>query len=295
MLKTTAASNAVQPAVSPAPMLRRVGQIALAVVVGGLVIIELYPILWLLSSSFKAPDEFNLFPIYALPRSLHVENYLVAWTTGHMSLYFKNSVLATFPALAALIALSVPAAFGIEVLRWRFSNTVLLIFLAAIMVPLQIVLLPLFTIYTQVNLLDTRWGLILTYTVFGLPLTIFLMVGYFKALPHEMFEAAVVDGANIYQVFFYVALPAVMNAVITVSLVQFFFIWNDLVLSFTFISNTDLRTLQTGLLNFQGQYGQRDWGPTFASISMAILPTLIIYLLLNQFIIKGLTAGSIKG
>jgi len=294
-MKTIAWPSADPPPSALGMALRRAGQIVLKVLVVLLVFIELYPILWLLLSSVKAPDEFNLFPIYALPRGLYAENYVVAWTSGHMATYFKNSVLATFPSLLALIAISVPAAFGIEVLKWKLSNAVLLVFMAAIMVPLQIVLLPLFTMYSAVNLLDTRWGLILTYTTFGLPLTIFLMVGYFKAMPREMLEAAVVDGANVYQLFFYVALPTVMNSIVTITLVQFFFIWNDLVLSFTFVSDTDLRTLQTGLLNFQGQYGQRDWGPTFASIAMSILPTLLIYLLLNQFIIKGLTAGSVKG
>ncbi len=293
-MKTTVVPNTPLPN-ARGSALRRVGQIAIAVLVGLLVLIELYPTVWLLMSSMKAPDEFNLFPIYALPRSLYFQNYVEAWTAGHMSTYFTNSVLATVPSLLLLLLVGVPAGFGIEILKWKFSNTMLLVFMAAIMVPLQMAILPLFTIYTQLQLLDTRLGLIITYTAFGLPLTIFLMAGYFKSVPREMLEAAVVDGANIYQVFFYIALPVVMNSIVTIALVQFFFIWNDLFLSFTFISDTDLRTIQTGLLNFQGQYGQRDWGPTFASIAMSILPTLLIYLLLNQFIIKGLTAGSVKG
>jgi raffinose/stachyose/melibiose transport system permease protein len=104
-----------------------------------------------------------------------------------------------------------------------------------------------------------------------------------------------VDGASIYQVFFRVALPMVLNAIVTVALVQFFFIWNDLLLSLTFISDIELRTVQTGLLNFVGRFGQREWGPTFASISMTVIPTLLIYLLLNNTVMKGLTAGAVKG
>lgn len=293
-MKTTVTQNTMMPN-ARGSALRRVGQSAMAVLVGLLVLIELYPTVWLLMSSMKAPDEFNLFPIYALPRGLYFQNYVEAWTSGHMSTYFTNSVLTTVPSLLLLLLVGVPAGFGIEILKWKFSNAMLLVFMVAIMVPLQMAILPLFTIYTHLQLLDTRLGLIITYTAFGLPLTIFLMAGYFKSVPREILEAAVVDGANIYQVFFYIALPVVMNSIVTIALVQFFFMWNDLFLSFTFISDTDLRTLQTGLLNFQGQYGQRDWGPTFASIAISILPTLLIYLLLNQFIIKGLTAGSVKG
>ncbi len=234
-------------------------------------------------------------PIYALPEGFHWQNYVNAWTVGKMSIYFRNSVLATFPSLLLIIVLGTMAAFGIEIMKWGLGNMVMLTFLAGIMIPVQMVLLPLFTIYHKIHLLNNLWGLILTYTVFGFPLTIFLMTGYFKALPREVLEAAVMDGASIYQVFFRVALPMVMNAVVTVALVQFFFIWNDLLLSLTFISDTELRTVQTGLLNFVGRFGQREWGPTFASISMTVIPTLLIYLLLNNSVMKGLTAGAVKG
>ena len=212
-----------------------------------------------------------------------------------MGIYFRNSILVTFPSLLLIIILGTMAAFGIEVMTWKLSNGVMLIFLAGIMIPVQMVLLPLFTIYNDIHLLNNRLGLILTYTVFGLPLTIFLMTGYFKALPREVLEAAVVDGADIYQVFIRVAWPMVANAVVTVALVQFFFIWNDLLLSMTFVSDTELRTVQTGLLNFVGRFGQIDWGPTFASISMTVIPTLLIYLVLNNSVMKGLTAGAVRG
>jgi raffinose/stachyose/melibiose transport system permease protein len=275
--------------------LKNAAKVPIILLIGLLVLVELFPLVWLLLSSIKAPDEFSLRPIYALPDGFYWKNYVDAWTVGKMSIYFKNSTLATFPSLFLILALGTSAAFGIEIMKWRLSNSVMLVFLAGIMIPVQMVLLPLFTIYHKIHLLDNRWGLILTYTVFGLPLTVFLMTGYFKALPREVLEAAVVDGASIYQIFFGIALPMVMNSIVTVALVQFFFIWNDLLLSLTFISNTDLRTVQTGLLSFVGQYGQREWGPTFASISMAVIPTLLIYLLLNNSVMKGLTAGAVKG
>jgi raffinose/stachyose/melibiose transport system permease protein len=172
---------------------------------------------------------------------------------------------------------------------------VLLAFLAGIMIPAQLVLLPLFTIYFQAGLINTRWALIITYTAFTLPLSVFLMAGFFKGVPRGVIEAAVLDGASMYQVFFRVAVPMVANGLVTIALVNFFFLWNDLLFSLTFISSDSLRTIQTGLLNFTGQYGQVDWGPTFAAASLAVFPTLIVYLILNQQVIKGLTAGSVKG
>jgi len=262
--------------------------------IGLLLVVVLYPLLWMLLSSFKTNAEFSLEPFWSLPSALHWQNYVDAWTSG-MSTYFLNSVLAVFPSLALILLISVAAGFALEVMLWRGRNTILLIFLAGIMVPLQMVLLPLFTIYFQAGLIDTRWALILTYTAFGLPLSVFLMAGFFKAVPRAVIEAAVLDGANIYQIFYRVALPMVANGLVTIALVQFFFLWNDLLFSLTFISSDSNRTIQTGLLNFTGEHGSVDWGPTFAAISLAVIPTLLLYVVLNQKVIKGLTAGSVKG
>jgi raffinose/stachyose/melibiose transport system permease protein len=264
------------------------------VLIGLLLVVVLYPLLWMLLSSFKTNAEFSLQPFWALPSALHWQNYADAWTSG-MSTYFLNSVLVVFPSLALILLISVAASFALEVMLWRGRNGILLIFLAGIMVPLQMVLLPLFTIYFQTGLIDTRWALILTYTAFGLPLSVFLMAGFYKAVPRAVIEAAVLDGANIYQIFYRVALPMVANGLVTIALVQFFFLWNDLLFSLTFISSDSNRTIQTGLLNFTGEHGSVDWGPTFAAISIAVIPTLLLYVVLNQKVIKGLTAGSVKG
>lgn len=273
-------------------IVKRLG-VGVAIVV--LVILELCPLLWLLLSSFKADNEFTLEPLWALPAGFHWQNYVDAWTTGNIGTYFLNSVLTVFPSLALILLFGLAAGFALEVMVWRGRNTILLLFLAGILVPLQMTLLPLFTIYFQAQLIDTRWALIITYTGFGLPLTVFLMATYFKAIPRELIEAAVIDGASIYQIFWRVAAPMVTNGLVTVALVQFFFLWNDLLFSLTFISSDSLRTIQTGLLSFTGEFGQIQWGPTFAAICMAVFPTLLLYLLLNQRVIKGLTSGALKG
>ncbi|WP_198510247.1 carbohydrate ABC transporter permease [Bacillus solitudinis] len=263
--------------------------------IGFIVFISVAPIIWLLMNSIKAPDEFTLRPVFALPESFHFDNYVRAWYQGNMNVYFKNSIIATFTALFLIIVLGIPAAFAIEKMKWKLKHVVLMSFLAGIMVPIQMVLLPLFLTYHKLNLLNTLPGLIIIYIVIGLPLTIFLFANFFKSVPNELFESAVIDGANIYQVLFRVALPLITNAIVTVALVQFFFIWNDLILAQTFISDNNLRTIQVGLLRFVGTYGQREWGPTFASISMAVIPTLLIYIFLNKSVIKGLTSGAVKG
>jgi len=264
------------------------------VLIGLLLVVVIYPLLWMLLSSFKTSDEFSTGVFWSLPTGLAWQNYVQAWTAG-MSTYFLNSVLTVFPSLFLILLISLSASFALEVMKFRGSNIVLLAFLAGIMIPLQMVLLPLFTIYFQTGLINTRLALIITYTAFGLPLSVFLMAGFFKSVSRTVIEAAIIDGANIYQVFFQVALPMVANGIVTIALVQFFFLWNDLLFSLTFISSDNLRTIQVGLLNFSGQYGQVQWGPTFAAVCLAVFPTLILYLILNQQVIKGLTAGSVKG
>ena len=271
--------------------LRALGWIGIAL----LLVVELYPLLWLFLQSFKTSEEITSNPIWSLPHSVYLHNWSEAWTNGHIQTYFKNSLLATLPALVLIIALGLGAAFGIEVMRWRGRNAVLFLFITGILIPMQMVLLPMFTIYFHLHLIDSLWSLIIAYTAFGLPLAVFLLASYFRAVPREILEAAALDGANIYQTFIRVAAPMVSNAIVTVAVVQFFFIWNDLLLSLTFISSQNKKTIQPGLLDFTGQFGQIDWGATFAAISMTILPTLILYLFLNQRVIRGLTAGGVKG
>ncbi|MGN8027562.1 carbohydrate ABC transporter permease [Microbacterium sp. 22242] len=264
-------------------------------VIAVLLVVEVYPMVWMLLGSFKTQDEFLNAPFWALPRSFSLDNYVSVFTTGGFGQYVLNSVLAVFPSLALILLLGVAAGFALEVMVWKGRGTVLLLFLAGIMVPTQMILLPLFTIYFRLGLTGTLWPLILTYVATGMPLTVFMMATFFRAVPREIFEASTLDGASILRSFWSIGLPLVRNALFTVGLVQFFFLWNDLLIALTFTNSSSLRTIQVGLLNFTGQYGAVQYGPTFAAIAVNVIGTLLIYLFLNQQVMKGLTAGSVKG
>jgi len=261
-----------------------------------LVAVTVLPLIWLALGSLKTQAEFVGNPTLALPENfLNFDNYARAWNEGQIGSFIANSALATFPSLALIIVLGVAAGFALEVLVWKGRGGVLLLFLAGIMVPGQMILLPLFSAYFTLGLTGTIWPLILTYTATGLPLTVFMMATYFRAIPKEVFEAAAIDGANIYRIFLSIAFPMVRNAVFTVALVQFFFIWNDLLISLTFTSGGQWQTIQVGLLAFTGQYGSVEFGPTFAAICINVVGILVLYIFLNQRVMKGLTAGSVKG
>jgi raffinose/stachyose/melibiose transport system permease protein len=280
----------------PGRVRRALAKVPMWIILGILLIVVVYPLFWMLTGSLKTQDEFLNNPTWALPEDwTNFSNYVEAWTVGHLDVYIRNSILAVFPSLFLTIVLGVAAGFALEVMVWRGRGPVLLAFLVGIMIPGQMILLPLFTMYFRTGLTGTLWPLIITYTAIGLPLTVFMMATYFRSVPREIFEAATLDGASIYRTFFSIGFPLVRNAVFTVALVQFFFIWNDLLIALTFTTSDDLRTIQVGLLNFTGQFGQIQYGPTFAAISINVIGTLAIYLFLNQRVMKGLTAGSVKG
>ncbi|MFE9780052.1 carbohydrate ABC transporter permease [Streptomyces sp. NPDC005775] len=277
------------------PRRRRPGRIWGRVVIALLLVVEIYPLLWMFLTSLKSNDDYLNSSTWSLPSTWEWGNYTEAWNTGNIGLYIQNSLLAVLPSLALVLLLGTAAGFALQIMVWKGRSLTLLIFLAGIMVPSQMILLPLFTVYFQAGLSGTLWPLILTYTGTGLPLTVFMMATYYKTVPREMFEAAALDGAGILRAFWTISVPMVRNAILTVGLVQFFFIWNDLLIALTFTNNQDLRTIQVGLLNFTGDFGATQYGPLFAAICINVFGTLLIYLFLNQKVMKGLTGGAVKG
>ena len=264
-------------------------------VIAALLIIEIYPFIWLFLGSVKSQNDYLTRSALSLPTHWIWSNYRTAWVTGQLGTYIRNSLLATLPSLTVVIVLGVAAGFALQVMRWRLRRGVMLMFLAGIMVPSQTILLPLFTVYYQTGLSGHLWPLPITYTATGLPLTVFMMATYFRAVPVELFEAAALDGAGILRTFWSIGFPLVRNAVLTVGLVQFFFIWNDLLIALTFTNSASLRTIQVGLLNFTGQFGSIQYGPLFAAICVNVFGILLIYLFLNQRVMKGLAGGALKG
>ncbi|KAB1440688.1 carbohydrate ABC transporter permease [Candidatus Galacturonibacter soehngenii] len=260
-----------------------------------LVVVEIYPIFWMLTASFKQSYEWSSKPAYALNEGFYFQNYVDAWTRGNMATYFKNSLLCTLIALVFIVIFSTTVGFAVTKMEWKFKNAVAKYFQLGIMVPVATSLIPLFQIYNKVGLLNTRASLIITYIAFGLSLSIFLVTGYIRSLPDEIMEAAVIDGCGIYKLMWYVVVPLMKNAIVTVLVLQFFFKWNDLLFSMTFISSSSLKTVQTGLLYFSDEFGAKNWGAIFASVSMSILPMLGLYMALNKTVMEGMTAGAVKG
>jgi raffinose/stachyose/melibiose transport system permease protein len=260
-----------------------------------ILLVEIYPLFWILTSSFKSQNDFTTEPLWSMPTHWNFHNYVTAWLTGDIGTTARNSLIVTLVSMVVILIIGSAAAFALEVMIWRGRTSVLLFIIGGLMVPTQLILLPLFTIYFKLGFNNTLWPLIITYVGQGLPLTVFLMATYFRAVPRELFEASALDGAGVFRCFFHVGLPLVRNGIFTLGMLLFFSIWNDLLVALTFNAKPSLATVQVGLLNFDGQYGEVQTGPLLAAISIIIFSMLIVYALINQRVMRGITAGSIKG
>jgi raffinose/stachyose/melibiose transport system permease protein len=179
-------------------------------------------------------------------------------------------------------------------MKWKGSKLVLGIFMVGLMIPAHSTLIPLFNTFTKIGLIDNGLSVILSYTAFNLPITIMILLGFYEALPREVEEAAVMDGANIHHIFFKVTLPMTSPVIATAAIINMIYNWNEFVFVNTFISSDSLKTMTVGIQNFIGQY-TTDWGAIGATLVICILPILIAFLLLSNRIVEGIAAGSVKG
>ena len=251
------------------------------------------PLLWVFNVSFKTNKEIFTAP-FALPQEITFDNYSFAWTAGHLGIATLNSFIVCVVALILGTIIGSMAAFGIARLRWKGSKIVMTYFLTGMMIPIHCVLIPLFTRFASLGLSNSLIGLIIPYLTFSLPITIFIMTGFFTGIPNELIENACVEGANIFQIFFKICLPLSKTGLFVTGLMTFIGNWNELLVAMVFISDDEKKTLPVSLSKFVGPYNT-NYSQMFAAIIIAIIPTVIVYCAFSNKIVDGLTAGAVKG
>jgi raffinose/stachyose/melibiose transport system permease protein len=256
-------------------------------------VLYLAPLLWTFNVAFKTNKEIFTAP-FALPQNPTMENFTFAWTAGKLGIATLNSFIVCVITLLLSMVIGSMAAFGIARLRWKFSHLALVYFLTGMMIPVHCVLIPLFTRFAKIGLSNSLTGLILPYLTFALPITIFIMVGFFEGMPNELIESACIDGASIYQIFFKVCLPLGKTGLFVTGLMTFVGNWNELLLAMVFISDDMKKTLPVSLSKFVGPYNT-NYSQMFAAIIIAIIPTIVVYCAFSNQIVDGLTAGAVKG
>lgn len=256
-------------------------------------LLYLLPLFWVALTSLKDDKTLFVSP-FAMPDRLKFENYTFAWTAGYLGKATLNSVFVCVVTLFLSMVVGSMAAFAIGRMRWKFSGLVMTYFLTGMMIPVHCVLIPLFTKFAKVGLSNNLWGLILPYLTFSLPVTIFIMTGFFQGLPNELFESACIDGCSIYKSFTHIALPLSRTGLFVTGLMTFVANWNELLLAMVFISDDKKKTLPVSLSKFVGPYNT-NYSQMFAAIVIAIVPTIIVYCAFSNQIVDGLTAGAVKG
>lgn len=272
----------------------RIGFGILYLILSVIAIIQVYPLVWLFLFSLKTNQEvFGMSP-FSLPQDPQWGNYVKAWTKGNIDVYFFNSVLYTVVSVVITVILASFVTFAITRMYWKLSGVVLGLFMAGYMIPLHSTLIPLFNFFKSVNLIDNPISIILSYVAFNLPITIMILSGFYRSLPREVEEAAVMDGCSIHTIFFRITLPMTVPVLSTTVIINMIYNWNEFVFVNTFMSSDKWKTITVGVNNFVGQY-LTDWGAIGATLMISIIPVLIAYFILSDKIVEGIAAGSVKG
>lgn len=253
----------------------------------------IFPIVWIVYSSLKTKDEFMLDAV-RLPQQWAFRNYYKAFVEGDMSQYFVSSALNTAVTVTLVLFLAFCAAYALARFRFRFRNAIYSFLIAGMLIPVYGLLVPLFLQFKQFGLYDKFYTLILPYIAIRLPLPIFLLESFIRTVPAELDEAAHIDGASKFYTMTRIILPICKPAIATVVILAFLDTWNEFPFALVLVSNEAFKTIPVGLTNFYGQYTS-DYTTLMAAMVLSIVPVLAVYLAFYKNIMKGMTAGAVKG
>jgi ABC-type glycerol-3-phosphate transport system permease component len=257
-------------------------------------ILFIAPTVGVLLSSIKTTRDIALGELWRIPSELYFGNYVEVLNNPAVGQYFINTLLVTVPATFASIVLGSLAGYVFAKLPFRGSEILFLILVSGMFFPPQVILIPLFRLFNNVGLIDTLWPIFLVHTALGIPICSLLMRNFFSTIPVEVREAAILDGANEWQILIRIVLPLSLSALAVLATLQFTWIWNDFLWPLIFTQSDEKRTIMIGIVNLRGQYTVA-WGVQGALSLVASLPTIIIFLFFQRYFIKGMTMGAVKG
>lgn len=253
----------------------------------------LFPLFWMVSSSFKTQD--MIFKDMSLiPHQFHFENYYLAWQEGNFGRYFFNSIFYTISVVIGIVVISSLAAYAFSRLKFPGKNLIFYVFLAAMMIPIPGSFVPLYVLLTKLHLRDTALGYILCMINVGLSTSIFLLKTFFDKMPKELEDAARIDGCSKLGIWWNVALPLAKPVLAVVVVLNALTVWNEYILALIIFDSKSRMPLQVALMTFQGEFITK-YPLLMAGLTIAALPIIIVYILMQKYIVKGVTAGAIVG
>jgi raffinose/stachyose/melibiose transport system permease protein len=265
-----------------------IGKVIAYAFLAALAVAILYPMLWAILNGFKTNLEIYGNP-WGLPAAWHWENFVKAWDLG-VARYLLNSVIVTAASVAATILISSMAAYALTRHKVPFGSAITVLILGGMMLAPAVALIPLFRLLQAIGIFNTYWALIVLYTAFRIPFTVFLIRAYMVTLSREMEDAAIVDGASSWQIFWMVIMPLSRPIVVSAALLNALFAWNEFIFALVFINDTDLKTLPVGLQQMQGRV-LSDWPVLFAALTLASIPMIAVFLAGQRQFIRGLSEG----
>ncbi len=273
---------------------RSVSTVLMYVALTVVAFIQLFPLYWMITFSLKDNSEiFGGNPI-GLPQKWLWSNYSNAFLGGNVGRYFINSVVVTGITILLTVVFSVMASYALTRMVFKIRKQTNSFFILGLTVPLHSALLPIFIMLRNLKMVNSYWALIIPYTAFAIPMAILIFSGFMASLPRELEEAACIDGCTIYRIFFSIILPLMKPAIATVTIFTFLQAWNELMFAVVFISDVKFKTLTVGIQSLAGQY-TTDWGPIGAGLTVATIPTLIIYAFMSKKVQDSLVVGAVKG
>ena len=275
------------------------GKVITRLLITIVLIVIIFPLLWMFSLSFRRTGEVKLSRFLILPVNVETGNYAAAIENAaargySVPILFKNSIIVTFSAILITMILATIAGYAFAKFKFKGKMSLFYSILIGMMIPAQALLIPIFILSKYAKLLNTYFSLILPYVAFGLPISIFIMRGFFISISNAMIEAARIDGATEFGIFLRIVLPIARPALATVVIFMFLQNWNEFMLALVLILKKKMLTIPVGLTKTFGEY-ITPWGEYSALVFMTLIPVVIVYAIFQNWFIKGLTAGSIKG
>ena len=253
----------------------------------------IFPVIWMVYSSLKTDQEFSL-NILSLPGKPQFSNYVKAITEGNIGSYFSNSMFNTLITVAAVLVISFVTGYCISRFRFPGRRVIYVMFLSGMLIPIYALLIPVFVEFKALGLLNKKFTLILPYIAFALPTGVFLVESFVESIPAEMEEAACIDGSSFLNTIFQIVMPMCKPVLSTCAILTFLQTWNEFPLALVLIRSNSLKTMPIGLTNFVGTYTV-NYPFMLAALVVSALPVVMVYFLFYNQIMKGMTAGAVKG
>lgn len=291
-------SATTAPISNPNPRQRKwLGSLVHHVVVAGLGFVMIYPLLWMFASSFKAPSEIWTNITSLIPQHFTLDNYANGWKGfGGITFatFYRNSfIYAVFGTLAA-VTTSAVVAFGFSRIPFKGRAFWFTCMLMTLMLPAQVTIIPQYIVFSKLNLLNTFWPLILP-RLGGQAFFIFLIMQFIRGIPHELDEAAEIDGCNKFSIFTRIMLPLISPALITSAIFSFYWTWEDFLSPVVYLNNPKLYTISLALRSFADPSATTDWGAVFAMSSLSLVPVFILFIAFQRYLVEGISTTGLKG